>query len=121
MGRKIINMTGLKCGRWTVVSKAEHPVGGRKYGKYWNCICECGNKGVVDGVSLRNGDSKSCGCLKSELTSIRMKEARLKKAGSLRDRFFSRFVKLDNGCWQWRAHADKDGYGVMSTYGKNRS
>jgi hypothetical protein len=42
-----------------------------------------------------------------------MKEMRLKKAGSLHDRFFSRFVKLENGCWQWRAHTDKDGYGFL--------
>lgn len=42
-----------------------------------------------------------------------MKEMRLNQSGSLRDRFFSRFVKLENGCWQWRSHTDKDGYGIL--------
>ena len=33
---------------------------------YWPCVCDCGTKKMVDGVSLRNGKSKSCGCLRRE-------------------------------------------------------
>ncbi len=29
----------------------------------WNCICDCGKRAVVTGVSLRRGDTKSCGCI----------------------------------------------------------
>ena len=32
---------------------------------YWNCQCECGNTCVVSGQNLRNGSTKSCGCLLS--------------------------------------------------------
>ena len=32
----------------------------------WVCKCECGTIASVSGASLRNGDSKSCGCYKIE-------------------------------------------------------
>lgn len=30
----------------------------------WNCICDCGNRTTVLGYNLRNGNTKSCGCLR---------------------------------------------------------
>lgn len=33
----------------------------------WKCLCECGNIISVAGAELRKGDTKSCGCLKSNL------------------------------------------------------
>ena len=113
MGKPSIDMTGLKFNRWTVVSEASKPAGAKQTGKFWNCVCECGTKRVVYGETLRSGSSKSCGCLKAEKSSVAMKAIRLRQSGSLQDRFFSRFVKLTNGCWQWRSHTDKDGYGVL--------
>ena len=32
---------------------------------YWLCDCECGNTTVVSKSNLMNGNTKSCGCLKS--------------------------------------------------------
>jgi hypothetical protein len=32
----------------------------------WQCRCDCGNLILTDGVSLRNGNTKSCGCLQRE-------------------------------------------------------
>lgn len=29
----------------------------------WNCICDCGGKTIVRGYILRNGKTRSCGCL----------------------------------------------------------
>lgn len=59
-----IDLTGLKFGRLTVLSKG-HKENGMIY---WNCECDC-NKGVsfeVKSVLLRYGKTKSCGCLKKE-------------------------------------------------------
>lgn len=113
MGKPIVDMTGKKINRWTVLSEASKPLKAKETGKFWNCVCDCGTHRVIYGATLRQGSSKSCGCLKSEKNSIRMKEMRLKQSGSIEDRFFSRFVKTDSGCWQWTAHADKNGYGIL--------
>lgn len=113
MGLPIIDMTGFKSNRWTVVSKTEKPLGAKQSGVFWNCVCECGKKAIVYGQTIRKEKSKSCGCLKSEQQSLRMKEMRLQQSGCLQDRFFARFVKLENGCWQWRAHTDLNGYGYL--------
>ena len=113
MGKPAIDMIGLKFNRWTVLSEASKPIGAKNTGKFWNCACECGLQRIVYGWTVRSGASKSCGCLKAEKNSLMMKEMRLRQSGSVRDRFFSRFVELQNGCWQWRAHTDKNGYGVL--------
>lgn len=33
---------------------------------YYNCICDCGNTHVTDVNALRNGNTRSCGCLFDE-------------------------------------------------------
>ena len=60
MGR-VIDETGNVYGRWTVKSLIKKD--GRRY---WLCECDCGVEKVVDGRSLRKGQSKSCGCLKAK-------------------------------------------------------
>lgn len=57
----IKDITGLKFGKLTAVSLSEYR--NPKYrGVYWNCLCDCGNKKVVLGQSLRSGSCTSCGC-----------------------------------------------------------
>ena len=60
-------------GRLEVISKTDKRT---KCGAvYWNCRCSCGS-GIIKTVtsaSLRNGHTKSCGCLKRELDSIKIK------------------------------------------------
>ncbi|MGH7974989.1 MAG: hypothetical protein ACREBR_05660 [bacterium] len=34
---------------------------------YWLCKCDCGTTVIVQGSSLKNGNTKSCGCLKNNL------------------------------------------------------
>lgn len=53
----IVDVTGQKFGKLTVLSEAF-----RKKNVYWDCLCECGNKTIVIGSSLRNGHTTSCGC-----------------------------------------------------------
>lgn len=48
--------------RWTVL-KFSHV---KKRATYWTCKCVCGNIKIVSGNSLRQGRSKSCGCLRIE-------------------------------------------------------
>jgi len=64
MGRAI-SMNGKKIGRWTVMGR--NPVSTSSGDARWDCICDCGNKSTVRGGTLRNGESKSCGCASSEM------------------------------------------------------
>lgn len=44
-----------------------------KKGKYYECKCDCGKIKIVKGSYLSRGDTKSCGCYKSQTTSKRRK------------------------------------------------
>lgn len=60
---KVIDMTGQIYGKLTVLERAEND----KFGKaQWLCQCECGNKKIINGASLRKGLTTSCGCYKLE-------------------------------------------------------
>lgn len=64
------DISGERFGRWTVIDRGEdyiEPNG--KHRVSWNCICDCGNKGLIPGIRLRAGQSKSCGCLQKETVS----------------------------------------------------
>lgn len=37
----------------------------------WLCLCDCGNEHDVAATMLKNGNTKSCGCLRREITSLR--------------------------------------------------
>lgn len=58
---KFIDLTGLKFGKLTVIKRIKSI---RKR-IYWECLCECGNIVNICGENLRSGNTKSCGCLKT--------------------------------------------------------
>jgi hypothetical protein len=59
MPAKLIDRSGLRFGKWTVISLAKK----QKYGVfYWNCDCDCGVTKEVSFRSLTSGASTSCGC-----------------------------------------------------------
>lgn len=77
----VIDITGKKFGRLTVISRAENKSKGRA--AYFRCVCDCGNEKVVQGQDLRKGTIRSCGCLQKEGASKRYKDvvkARVDKA-----------------------------------------
>ena len=64
LGHRLIDLTGKRFGRLLVLSRAT-AVGLKTV--RWNVQCTCGAKKVVDGQVLRDGRSRSCGCLRREL------------------------------------------------------
>lgn len=56
---RLIDMTGNRHGKWTVLHKAGNTKGG---GAVWACRCDCGTERNVLGSDLRRGASASCGC-----------------------------------------------------------
>ena len=63
---KLIELTGQKFGRLTVIKKVEGK--GTSTNARWLCKCDCGNEITVLGTTLRRGASKSCGCIRAELS-----------------------------------------------------
>lgn len=61
-----IDMAGKTIGRLYVMSFAHNNSGGRAF---WLCRCECGKTKAVLGKSLRQGVTRSCGCLHKEFTA----------------------------------------------------
>lgn len=79
-------MSYKQYGRWTIIEEKE--------GKFL-CKCECGTEKLVNPSYLLNGRSKSCGCLRKELTSKR-------RLNDLTGRIFGKWIvlkRLENDKW----------------------
>lgn len=63
MNHNFKDMTGQRFGRLTVKEYSHIGNGGKAY---WLCVCDCGNETTVSGDKLRQGWTKSCGCLQRE-------------------------------------------------------
>lgn len=61
---KYIDEIGNVYGKLTVIGKDEE-LSAKKHRAQWICRCECGNTTVVSSKCLREGKTKSCGCLQS--------------------------------------------------------
>lgn len=66
-----LELTGLRFGRLTVLRPASQESTGSKPHK-WLCGCDCGAILEVRGTALKEGNTRSCGCLKLELTRARL-------------------------------------------------
>lgn len=62
-GGKIIDLTGEKYGKLTVLKMVERNSSNKVQ---WLCQCECGNLKKVTAGHLRSGHTKSCGCYNLE-------------------------------------------------------
>lgn len=60
---KFIDLEGQKFNRLLVIKLDRIE---KNYGTFWECLCDCGNKIICRGSSLRNKETKSCGCLHIE-------------------------------------------------------
>lgn len=83
-----IDETGKQYGELTVLYRAENTKNGRAM---WHCRCSCGNEIDVLGKSLRNGNTKSCGCYQRR----RAAESNMKRAGSLVGQKFGKLLVLE--------------------------
>ena len=67
MAKATVDLVGQKFNKLTVIKRADDyitPKGIKS--SQWLCECECGNETVVRGSYLKNGNTKSCGCLQKE-------------------------------------------------------
>ncbi len=78
------NLVGRKVGRLTVVEGGTST----EKGKYWKCVCSCGNIRFYTRQNLLKGTLKSCGCFKSECHGAEHKN--WKGCGKISASFLSR-------------------------------
>ena len=87
---KIIDLTGQRFGRLVALAlvpkEIKHDTTRQAF---WLCQCDCGNKHISGSKSLRNGDTRSCGCITKE---------RLTKHGGYGTRLYGIFDKMKSRC-----------------------
>lgn len=81
---KLIDITGQRFGRLVVLGKDPvnykrttlHPYGIKAEAcmSRWICKCDCGAVKSVLGINLKGGRTQSCGCLRREFSTERLRE-----------------------------------------------
>lgn len=96
-----IDITGKKFNNLTVIRRIENK------GKYtiWECLCDCGKLTSARGTAIRNGGTKSCGCLALEFASTVNKSH-----GMSYTRFYRILVKMRVRCYDLK-HINYYNYG----------
>ena len=62
----------------------------KHWNKLWNCLCECGKSTVVNGTNLKNGNTKSCGCLQRDKST---------KHGKAKTRIYTIWQHMNYRCY----------------------
>lgn len=63
MKAKIEILDGMRFGKLVVLNEIEKAKNEKNRHNKWLCRCDCGNTTIVRSTELRNGKTKSCGCL----------------------------------------------------------
>ena len=63
---KVLELKGQRFGRLTIIKRVEND---KWKNAKWLCQCDCGNVKKINGYELKNGHTKSCGCLQKERAS----------------------------------------------------
>ena len=105
---KTEDLTGQVFGKLTVVEFAGYQKKAKR--PYWLCRCSCGGKRVVLSTSLKNGKTKSCGCLNtnSGTTNPRFKD--LTKTKLPNGILALKLIKFKDkkSVWLFRCHCGKE-------------
>ena len=94
------SLEGLTFGYWEVLKRDQSQP--RKF----ICRCKCGTVRSVDGSSLKNGASKSCGCLKSEKSKEHNKDKAENHVGEVFGKLTVLSVELKNGDYYYNCKCD---------------
>ena len=74
MANHLIDLTGKRFGRLTVIERAEDRVRPGYKAPMWKCKCDCGKVIITYGALLRKGLTRSCGCYAKERLPIANKK-----------------------------------------------
>ena len=96
---KVLDLTGQKFGRLTVIKRVDND---KKGDSCWLCKCDCGNYKVVGSNNLKSGNVKSCGCLRES-----MAKTKLYIHGKYKTRLFRLWSNIKTRCYNKKEKAYK--------------
>lgn len=67
MSQMPLDISGQRFGKLVAIKRAYYK---KNQGYLWLCKCDCGGECLVPAARLRNGNTRSCGCLKPKRTPI---------------------------------------------------
>lgn len=80
------------------------PTGKRKRGSIvWRCVCSCGKEVFVNSNALMMGETRSCGCLKTDTNS-----KQLRTHGMSRTRLYKIWIAMRRRCFNEKSKAYKN-------------
>lgn len=101
---KPIDLTGQRFGRLRVIGQARSKIAKNGYPiRMWHCKCDCGATLEVMGISLRSGNTKSCGCYQKD----RARDIKTKHGGH-GERLYSIWGNIKTRCLNPNVPAYKD-------------
>ncbi|KIL42064.1 hypothetical protein SD70_02450 [Gordoniibacillus kamchatkensis] len=102
---KALELSGQRFGRWTVLRRADAPKNGCVM---WVCICDCGTQREVTGKYLKNGRSRSCGCLEKDVFKVMITKHGLSKENRAE---YATWIRMKERCFNKNNHRFKE-YGA---------
>lgn len=78
-----------------------------KGGIIWHCKCECGNECDVNNGHLKDGSTKSCGCLRKETQHLKIKDLSNQKFGEWTVLYQAK-SKNNHSYWHCRCSCGKE-------------
>lgn len=94
---RFIDITGKKYNKLTVLSF--YDIKDNK--SRWLCQCECGNKKILFGKDIKNGNTKSCGCLLHQKKYNKETEKKIKRLQHIYAQMKQRCYKENNHIYKY--------------------
>lgn len=89
------NFVGQRFDRLLVIEKVPSIYSGRSAKSRFKCKCDCGVIKDINGASLKNGVTRSCGCLRKDINKLNLKgkpsATRLKFGQSSFNKLYSQY------------------------------
>ena len=101
MNPKTIDLTGQRFGRLVVVEWA----GRQQRKQLWRCVCDCGQTTTAAGHHLKEGRTRSCGCIRREMSTTHGSTR-----GRTRTRLYRIWLSMKTRC-AYPSHTSYKNYG----------
>jgi len=104
MGRKLLDLTGMRFGRLVAVEY----LGREHHSSVWRCLCDCGSETKTQSGALKNKTIVSCGCYRTErMGGLTLKHGMRSRIGKT-DPVYKAWDAMKQRChnpmdkaWQW--------------------